>query len=270
MNIIKGLLNKEFGQIKQTQNKQQKTLKLHTDNIQKIKTSLEKSLKQLKNTIKDKTEDFQNMKDTMENMDTTLKSFKEIKQNQNNMISNVHTTQQSIEAQKITFEQSLKQINNKINEKAKDFKNIINFARNDIQKQVSIVKAESKTLEHNLELKLDQMLISCTESRKQITFKETSIQTENSVGSIQTNSKIMDFASHLDIHKIVVQPKNCEYEVLDIVDENFTGDGWDEVIKAKVKCNGIISEMLMSKEFATIKHDDGTETYCKWFGNADD
>ncbi len=168
------------------------------------------------------------------------------------------------------MEQSLKQINNKISKTAKNFQNIINFARNDFQKQINIVKTESKTLEHKVELKLEQMLLSCTKSRGQITFKETSIQTENSVDAVQKNSNIMDFISHLDIHKVVVQPKNCEYEVLDIVDEDFTGDGWDEVIKAKVKCNGIISEILMSKEFATVKHDDGTETYCKWFKNTDD
>eukprot|EP01084_Bolivina_argentea_P187086 322330_1 len=262
---------KTIQQVNNTLSEQQKTIKQLNTSIkhlkqtqvtnEQLKHTLEISSKQNCKVIKDQNKQQVNILKGLVN-----KEVAQIKQNQDkqqktmkaqkDIMSSFQKTLQSIEAQRITLEQSLKQINNKINEKAKQFEDSINFARNDIiEIHNNNNKMESKTLEKTLESKLDQMLMCCTKSNEQSTLEEISTQTENTTDRQQAIKNILSSVDCVvaDIGSIRLVPSNYECEILEIIDEHYDMKTVGEFVKAKVNCNGVISNVLVGSDYIVEK-----------------
>eukprot|EP01084_Bolivina_argentea_P027090 50364_1 len=232
MNTMKGLLNKEFAQLKQNQNKQQKTLQSYKDNmshikiklqsIEQLETTMTNSLKQLKRTMNGNAE---HVKDTMGNIQTKLTSIDEHHVTMENKITQLQDT---LDIAREDIDNTSKQIHSEL----------LNCSKN--RKQQVVMKDMAMQSENVYVDKAQQT------QHDQIHIQQPKQTQVDLLSCLKNNTDIAEYLENYkcnELFDLVIQPTNYECRIVDIINEKY--QGYEGGIQAQVDCNGEVSTMVI-------------------------
>eukprot|EP01084_Bolivina_argentea_P151137 263836_1 len=165
---------------------------------------------------------------------------------QKDTIGSIKTSLKSIDKHQDNVDNSMKQLNHTLVQEAKDIKDIMNIARDDINnKTQNILNIARDDINNKLEEELEGILHTSSKQVKTNIVEDMATETNNLNKQQQT---IMDMVSTV---KTVICPLNSECKILKVIDDNYEKDATTEysVEKVKVQCNDVMSTMLMKSEW---------------------